>query len=55
MAVDPINLPGLPFPLRWQLAPQRWHAGDGGSLSVTAGPASPLIAAPETAVDELIR
>jgi uncharacterized protein len=47
MAVDPITLPGLPFPLRWRLAPERWNAGDGGSLSITAGRRTDLFVDPQ--------
>lgn len=43
----PLILPGLPLPLRWQLAPERWHAGDDGSLSISAGAGTDLFVDPQ--------
>jgi regulation of enolase protein 1 (concanavalin A-like superfamily) len=43
---EPLTLPGLDFDLRWQPAPERWHAGPDGSLSIGAGPATDLFVDP---------
>jgi uncharacterized protein len=43
---QPLHLPGLPVALRWQVAPQRWHAGEDGSLSIHAGASTDLFADP---------
>jgi regulation of enolase protein 1 (concanavalin A-like superfamily) len=48
-----LTLPSLPFPLRWQLAPQRWHLGDDGSLSIQAGPRTDLFVDPQGAAPML--
>jgi uncharacterized protein len=48
-----LTLPGLPFPLRWQLAPQRWHLGEDGSLSIQAGPGTDLFVDPQGAASML--
>jgi regulation of enolase protein 1 (concanavalin A-like superfamily) len=44
---QPLTLPGLPFPLHWQLAPERWHVGDDGSLTIEAGPRTDLFVDPQ--------
>jgi regulation of enolase protein 1 (concanavalin A-like superfamily) len=50
---QPVTIPSLPFPLRWAVPPERWHAGDGGSLSVHAGPRTDLFVSPQGAEPNL--
>jgi regulation of enolase protein 1 (concanavalin A-like superfamily) len=44
---EPLSLPGLPFALRWQLAPERWGVAADGSLSITAGAVTDLFVDPQ--------
>jgi regulation of enolase protein 1 (concanavalin A-like superfamily) len=46
---EPLTLPGLPLPFRWRTAPERWHLGDDGSLSIGAGAATDLFVDPQGA------
>jgi regulation of enolase protein 1 (concanavalin A-like superfamily) len=41
-----LMLPGLPLPLRWRIAPERWHHGEDGSLSIGAGAGTDLFVDP---------
>jgi regulation of enolase protein 1 (concanavalin A-like superfamily) len=48
-----LTLPGLPFPLRWHLPPERWHLGEDGSLSIHAGARTDLFVDPQDAASTL--
>ena len=52
-SVDQIELPALPFPLRWQPAPERWHLASDGSLTIAAGPDTDLFVDPQGAEPSL--
>lgn len=51
--MDSVTLTGLPFPLRWHRAPERWDADAGGSLSITAGAATDLFVDPQDGTRKL--
>lgn len=45
---DPLTIPGLPAPLRWQGEPQHWQLADDGTLTITAGRLTDWFINPDT-------
>ncbi|WP_437971265.1 DUF1349 domain-containing protein [Sorangium sp. So ce260] len=50
---ETLHLAPLPIPLRWELPPKSWSAGDGSSLTITAGSKTDLFIDPEGTAEAL--